>query len=336
MKNVGTYDAGVAGQKGRPISMRDSAIRSGQAFLTSELAKRDTLIREPLNSTTYQRDIDIKVGGGWAKNINAMNIDFGVTGGSNDGVISAGGANGIPVVQANLEDDIYKAHIFNIALRVGWIDAQRENFAGRSLEDLLTDGIRIAYDKHMDANVYVGFARYGTSGLLNNPFVTAQNAATGDSGSTQFEGKTADEILADINSAIVAAWAASAYDRSAIPNHALMPYEQYSYIATQKVSPLAEKTILTFLEENNIARKNGSDLFIGATAYCKGTGAANTDRLVVYRNDRKFLGLDELVPLMRSMTSPNTDAFAYDTIYAANISEVEVFYTQPIAYRDGI
>ena len=36
------------------------------------------------------------------------------------------------------------------------------------------------------------------------------------------------------------------------------------------------------------------------------------------------------------MTSPNAERFSYDTAYAGNVSEVEVFYNQTIIYVDGI
>ena len=122
----------------------------------------------------------------------------------------------------------------------------------------------------------------------------------------------------------------------AVPNHIIMPYEQYNYIATTKVTDLAEKTILTFLLENNVAKKNGSDLFIGATSWCKGAGEDKADRMAVYCNKERYLAMDELVPLTRAMTSTNTNDFCYDTAYAGNISEVEVFYDQTITYMDGI
>ena len=125
-------------------------------------------------------------------------------------------------------------------------------------------------------------------------------------------------------------------DLDAIPNHIIMPYEQYNYIATTRIGQLAEKTILTFLLENNVAKQNGSDLFIGATAWCKSAGAGNADRMVVYCNKERYIAMDELVPLTRAMTTPNAERFSYDTAYAGNVSEVEVFYTQPIVYVDGI
>jgi hypothetical protein len=132
------------------------------------------------------------------------------------------------------------------------------------------------------------------------------------------------------------AWAASGYDLDAVPNHIIMPYEQFNKLATTRIGNLAEKTILTFLLENNVAKQNGVDLFIGATAFCKGAGAGSTDRMVVYCNKERYVAVDELVPLTRAMTSTNAERFSYDTAYAANVSEAEIFYSETMQYVDGI
>jgi hypothetical protein len=115
-----------------------------------------------------------------------------------------------------------------------------------------------------------------------------------------------------------------------------MPYEQFNKLATTRIGNLAEKTILTFLLENNVAKQNGVDLFIGATAFCKGAGAGSTDRMVVYCNKERYVAVDELVPLTRAMTSTNAERFSYDTAYAANVSEAEIFYSETMQYVDGI
>ena len=321
---------------GKAIRTTDAAVASGNAFLISELEKRDPLVRQPLTSFTYPRDIPIRVGGGWVDSASALNINYGVTGGSDDGVVNASGANSPPVIQANLNKDKFSAHVFQIVMRVPFVDMQRQAITGRSLEQMLTDGIRLTYDKHMDANVYVGMAKYNTTGLLNNPMVTATPVATGASGSTNFSQKTPDEILADINAAILSGWQNAEWDRAAIPNHVLMPYAQYNYIATTKVTELATETILEFLLRNNVATKNGSELIIAATAYCAGAGAGGSDRMTAYRHDEKFLVMEEFVPMSRMMTNPNVDKFSYDSIYAANLSETQLFYLQPIGYFDGI
>lgn len=338
-ENVGTMDLGMASSgQPRAYAMDAAGIASGQAFLMSELEKRDMMIRTPLTSFTYTRDIPIRVGGGWAEYVSAMQVGYGITGGSGDGIVQAAGANGIPMVQADFSKGLFKAHMIAAGTRVQWLDMQRGNMTGRNMDSLLRDGLRMTYDKHMDENTYVGFASYGTTGLVNNPDVLVTDAAATGSGSgTTFASKTPDQILADINTAILTAWEQAEYDLDAVPNHIIMPYEQYNYLATTKVTDLADKTILTFLLENNVAKQNGSDLFIGATAWCKGAAAdSSSDRMVVYCNKERFVAMDELVPLTRAMTTPNTQYFCYDTAYAGNVSEVEVFYSQTMVYVDKI
>ena len=337
-KNMGTFDLGTVGGNGvnKACAMDAAGIASGQAFLVSELEKRDTLVRTPLTSYTYTRDIPIRVGGGWAEFVSAMGVGYGVTGGSGDGIVTAGSADGIPMVQADFGKDLWKTHMVSVGTRVFWIDQMRGNMTGRNMDTLLRDGVRMTYDKHMDENVYVGFAAYGSTGLLNNADVTVTNAATGAGGSATWATKTPDEILKDVNDAILAAWAASEYDLDAIPNHIVLPYEQYNYIATTKVSQLAEKTILTFLLENNVAKVNGGDLFIGATAWADGAGVGGADRMIVYCNKERYVAVDELVPLTRAMTTANAERFSYDTAYAGNVSEVETFYPMTMIYVDGI
>lgn len=343
-KNMGTFDGGVIASSpagtssmGRMQSMDAAAIANGGAFLQSELEKRDNTIRQPLTSFTYGRDIPMRVGGGWAEFISAMNVEYGVTGGSEDGLVHAGGANGIPMVQANFDKGLFKTHVFSIGMRIMWVDMQREKLTGRSLESILRDGIRMSYDKHMDANVYVGIKKYGSTGLINNPDVVTTNAAaTGTSSSTRFKDKTPDQILQDINAAILASWEAAEFDREAVPNHIIMPYEQFNYLATTKVTELAEKTILQFLLDNNVAKTNGSDLYIGGCSWCKGAGAGGTDRMMVYINKDRFIAADELAPLSRIMTQPNAENVCYDTAYMANISEVQMYYENIMRYVDGI
>ena len=336
-QNMGTMPLGCFGAKtGTPMTLDAAGISSGQAFLVSELEKRDTLLRTPLESHTWSRDIDVEVGGGWDEFVSALNVDFGVTGGSSDGLINAPGADGIPMVQANFGKDLFKTHIVALGSRIQWVDMQRGNMTGRNLDTVTRDGVRLAYEKHMDANTYVGFSKIGTTGIVNNSGVAASTVATGAGGYTAWSTKTADEILADINGAISDAWEAAEYDLDAIPNHILIPYAQLSLISSAKVSNDASKSILEYVLENNIAKLNGVDLFIGATAYCKGAGTGTTDRMVVYCRKRRFLKMDELAPLTRAMTTPNTENFCYDTAYAANVSEAEIFYTETMIYADGI
>lgn len=343
-QNVGTINAGTftvnnagAALTGGTPTMDAAAIQSGNAFLTSELEKRDPLIRKPLTSVTYPRDIPIEVGGGWVDYVSAMSVAYGMAGGSGASAVNGGGSNNIPVVQASVSKGAFKAHVFAAALRVMFVDMQRANFIGRSLDQMLQDGIRLAYDKHMDQNTYVGFDEYATTGLVNNPDVTKTTAATSGTGSSsKWADKTPKQILTDINSAITAVWAANEYDEAGIPNHILIPYEQYSYITTTMVSDLGTETIYDFLKKHNVAANHGVDLEIVPTRWVKGAGASNGDRMVVYVNNRRFVKADELVPLSRVMSAPNVTNVCYDTAYMANASEVQLMYQTSMLYVDGI
>lgn len=341
-QNVGTFDAGVvkftgsAPAMGAVPTMDAAGIASGGAFLVSELEKRDPVIRKPLTSFTYPRDIVMQTGGGWVDYSSAMSVAYGITGGAGGSVVQAGGSNGVPVVQASVDKGIYKAHVFALALRVMFQDMQRANFIGRSLDQLLQEGVRMTFDKHQDQNIYTGLSEYGTTGLINNPDAIESVVADGASGNGNWLTKTPAEILKDVNTALTTTWEQAGYDMAAIPNHILLPYEEYTYIVNTMVSDLAAKSIYDYIMENNIAAKNGSDLFIGATQWCKGAGAGGTDRMVVYVNHERYVKAEELVPLSRIMSAPNVTNVCYDTAYMANISETEVLYPQTITYWDQI
>lgn len=322
---------------GTQVQMNDAAIASGGAFLVSELEKRDTRLREPLTSFTYPRDLPISVGGGWVESISALNISYALPGSSVSGPVTTPAANGIPLVQANLGKDTFKTHQFGVGMRVSFVDMQRSGFLGRSLDQMLTQGVRMAYDKHMEANAYLGLQDFGTTGLLNHAGAVAANvAANGTGSSPAWKNKTPQQILDDVNAALADVWSAAEYDPSAMPNHILVPYEQYNHILTTKLTDLGAETILDFLQKNNAADKNGGRLTIAPTRWCQGAGVGGTDRMAVYVNAERFLKLEELVPLSRVMTQPNAANLCYDTGYAANLSEVEVFYPQCLRYYDGI
>ena len=106
--NVGTTNAGTFTMQSAPGAMNNvptmdaAGIATGGAFLASELEKRDPMIRKPLTSFTYPRDIVIETGGGWVDYVSAMAVSYGMTGGAANSPVTAGGANGIPTVQASV------------------------------------------------------------------------------------------------------------------------------------------------------------------------------------------------------------------------------------------
>ena len=320
---------------GGAMLMNDSAINSGMAFLNGELEKRDPRLLEPLQSVTWMRDIVAKTGGGWVEFSSNYFVDYATTGGNENGIIG-GETNDIPIMQANVNKDVFKVFPFANILKVPFVDQQKLQNIGRSLDDILDKGIRLNYNKSIDNIVYVGLPSMGVYGLVNNPNITATAAPNGAFGSALWKNKTPDEILADINNLIVATWTASEYDLTGMANHILIPPVQYAWLVGQKVSQAGNISILQFLLDNNIGKNQGVDITIAPSRWCTAAGTGGTDRMVAYVNDEDRVNFDLPVPLSRVMTQPNVEQMAYLTAYAAQIGQVKFLYYQCAQYMDGI
>lgn len=313
----------------------DAAIGTGMAFLNAELEKRDPRLLEPLQSVTWMRDIVAKTGGGWVEFTSNYFVDY-ATSGSNENGIIGGETNDIPIMQANLNKDVFKVFTFSNILKVPFVDQQKLQGIGRSLDDILDKGIRLNYNKSIDNIAYVGLPSMGIYGLMNNPNVVASAAPNGAGGTATWVSKTPDEILADVNSLIVATWAGSEYDLSGMANHVLIPPSQYAYIVGTKVSSAGNISILQFLLDNNIGKNQGVDLTIAPSRWCTAAGSSGKDRMFAYVNDEDRVNFDLTVPLSRVMTQPNVTEMAYLTAYAAQIGQVKFLYYQCARYMDGI
>jgi hypothetical protein len=77
----------------------------------------------------------------------------------------------------------------------------------------------------------------------------------GVSGLSAWTKKTADEILADVNTMLTSVWAASAW--AVIPGRLMLPPAQFGYISTQKVSQAGNVSILKYIQDNNLLTTSG-------------------------------------------------------------------------------
>lgn len=312
-----------------------AGISTGMAFLEGELEKRDPKIREPLTSVTWPRDIVAESGGGWVDFTSTLNVDYATSGG-NDNSLVGGATDVISLVQANINKDVYKVFTWAQGMKIPFVDSQKFQTIGRSIDSILDRGVRLNYNKSVDQLVYRGFTSVGFTGLVNDANIVRSTAPNGAAGSPLWQNKTVDEILWDVNKTLTEAWAASEYDESAIPNHLLLPPDKYAYIVSTRIGTSGDENILDYLLRNNLATNRGGNLYIAPCRWCSGTGTGNTDRMVAYVNDRDKVYFDLPVPLTRAMTQPVALQFAYITIYAAQMGQVKWLYYQPARYMDGI
>lgn len=312
-----------------------AGIATGMAFLEGELEKRDPKIREPLTSVTWQRDIVAETGGGWVDFTSTMDVDY-ATSAPNEQALIGGATDLIPTVQANINKDVFRVFTWAQAMKIPFVDQQKYQTIGRSIDQILDRGIRLNYNKSIDQLVYQGFSNVGVTGITNDASVTAAAATTGAGGTTTWETKTVDEILWDINKMLIEAWAAAEYDDSAMPNHILLPPAKFAYLVSTRIGTSGDENILGYILKNNIANQQGVDLKIFPCRWLTGAGTAGAERMMCYVNKKDFLYFDLPVPLTRAMTQPVALQFAYITIYAAQMGQVKFLYNQPVRYVDGI
>ena len=317
------------------LRANDRMVNDNFAFLQKQLEKTDSRILEPLQSTLWPRDMPVKTGGGFLENVSTIDVNYASTGAGEKGLVFDT-ANDIPVIQADYGKTV--SRVFNWAqyLVMSYIQEQKFRNIALNVEEALNKGVHLLFDKFCDENVFVGFNKVASTGLINNANVTRVTADphTTDGTDTTWEDKDADEILADINDNLTAVWSANDMAEDALPNHVLIPTKQYGSIVTRKVGTTGDKSILTYIEENNIVTKQGKNLVISPNKYCTGAGTGSSDRMVIYINDESKIRYHQTAPLHRLSTEIRDLSFR--TPYVAQVSEVEFLYPTTVRYVDGI
>jgi hypothetical protein len=331
----------------------DAIATTGLAFLRGELEKRDPKLLEPLNNVSYFKDINVVPGGGFVDYTSNVFVDYASVGGNYGGVndygIQGGQTNGIPMIQANLSKDVYKVLTWGNNMKVSFVDNEKYMNTGatKSLDQMFNDGVRLNFNKALDQNAYLGFANYGTYGLVNQTTVYAYDVDTNAAASsTLWSNKTAIEILKDVNALINNAYIACEYDESAVIDHILIPPAQFAYIQITPVTLAGSESILSYILRNNLAENFGKHLTIRPSRWCIGAGGASdsagveggaaADRMVGYCMDEKYLNFDLTVPCTRIMTAPDVGQQAYLTAFAGQIGQVKALFPTTMRYADGI
>ena len=314
-----------------PASLRAN---DSYTFLMKELERVDQKIYEPLTGTDWPRDMPVITGGGLLESIVSVDVTYGSSGQREDNLIFDA-TNDIPVIQADLSQSIARCFNFAEYLSFSVLEREKMRSVGRDPEAFLNKGIRLHCDKIIDQNVYTGFTRVSSTGLINNPrIMRVSSPATGTGNSSKWADKTADQILDDINTLIAGVWKVCDCSSDALPDHILVPVEQFGLLVTRKVSDDSERSILTYVLENNLTNQQGGHLVISPCKWLSGAGSNYADRMVCYINSPDKICFNLTQPLRRMDTE-----YAEMRIkipYIAQFSEVRFLYTQTVRYMDGI
>jgi hypothetical protein len=310
---------------------------SSLAYYVNQLENLDKRFYEPLVSVTWSRDIKLRAGITMSQESTSFIRSAFAAPGSlqnttgNFPWVSAE-TNAIPGVSVNGEKLVYPLRLLAREISYTSVELDRSQLTGQPIDVQKLDAFNILYQMNTDQMVYLGSSDVGATGLLNESTVAASTAVNGVSGSPLWVNKTPDEILADVNSEIAAVWLTAAY--AICPSKIVLPPNQFSYIASQKVSSAGNVSILKFVKENSIALQiNGVELDIQPCKWNAGAGVNGTDRMLCYTNDEIRVRFP-MVPLRRETAYYQGIRFIAPYLWA--FGQVEFPYPETLGYLDGI
>lgn len=196
-----------------------------------------------------------------------------------------------------------------------------------------------AYEEFVDGVVIRGRPNAandvkGWKGLINEPSVSVvQVQADGNGGSPAFDDKTADQVLRDINEALVGVYTESLTVEMA--DTILMPIATFASLGTRRI-PSTTMTILQFLTQYNAyTGQTGQGLTLRAVRGLDTAGTGGTGRMVVYRNDPQVL--KQRIPMPhRFLPAWQRSPLRFDVPGIFRLAPLEIRRPKAIRYIDGV
>ncbi|MDB5448309.1 MAG: putative bacteriophage protein [Phenylobacterium sp.] len=325
------------------VTFDQAAYDSAGAFLIGELERLDPMIHEPLVSTTWDRDIDLRTDVQMGDEHSSYTTSsFGSAGGAAPAGISWAGKATTTLPRAQLDIQKVVNDLTLWAEEVSYtvpelISAQQ---LGRPIDTQMLSALNLKSNMDIDQLVYVGDAAIGATGLVNHTLVTnTGNVANGSTAAPQWVTKTPDEIVADFNELLISVWAASGY--KAPPDKVLVAPNPFGYISTVKVSEAGNVSILSYVQENNIMTaqfKRPLEILPvkwldKANINGPGGSAATYDRMVAYSQRPEYVRFP-FVPLQAMQ--PQYRGIWVAVPYYGRLGRVELVYPETVGSRDGI
>ena len=126
------------------------------------------------------------------------------------------------------------------------------------------------------------------AGLVNFPTVPFGNVAGADATARLWANKTADQILADVNTLLTGVYTGSRTVEMA--NTLLLPIDRMLSISQRRLDATSDQTILSFLARtNSYTVVTGQPLLIRGVRDLETKGAGGTARMVAYNRDPRVL-----------------------------------------------
>lgn len=333
------------------LTFDSRTVDSTGAYLVGELERLDQTLHAPLAAVSWPRDIDLREDVSLADDVSSFTLStFGSAGslGTGNGIgngkawigKSTDQVGGVSVDISKITNPLTP---WGLELKYTILELESSVKLGRPIDVQKYDAMTLKYQMDVDEQVYIGDVPAGFTGLVNSARVTASNVPNGAGGFPQWNKKTPQEIIADVNALLAAAWAASGY--AVMPQRLLLPPTQFGYLSATPMSIVGSgnggTSVLRYIQENSLLTTSGNGkLEIAPLKWLVGAGAGGTlgttgtvDRMVAYTK-RKDLVRFPMTLLQR--TAIQYESIYQKTTYFGKLGVVEVVYPETMVYLDGI
>lgn len=205
---------------------------------------------------------------------------------------------------------------------------------GTNLTSERAEAARRAYEEFMDRLVRVGDTRKGVTGLFNNANVTREDAVNDGTGSSRlWTAKTADQIVRDVNNALLGVFEGSLTVEMA--DTVLLPISAMKTLAEKRIDSTTI-TALQYLATNNLYTfTTGAPLMIRGVLDLENAGSGSTGRMVVYRRDPRVVKFHLPMP-HRFLPVWQTGPITFDVPGIFRVGSVDIRRPGAFRYVDGI
>ena len=324
---------------------------SNFAFVSTRLAKLHENAYDPIWYVTWRKDIKgIDVGGGFVDYVEYFTINWqGIQEqterlfGNNAGVI--------PRVNANANQSIAAVYTYEVAYDLKFVELEKLNTLRfqRSIQEIYQDAIAAGWELFAQIIAYTGVSN-GGFGLFNSTNVKVYTAPVGVSGGSKFEDLTDAEIIAFFNGVIAEYLINTNHNLAMLPDTFLLPIAD-SRELSNRTSTFFVKSLRNYILQNNFGSDEvaGTDMEpvykfqIRGRQQLDAIGTFSDGRVVVYRNEKRFVRMDMPYPLQVYYTGPNVERGAYTSFFIGQISHIQMPYNDapgaagefgPVTYWD--
>jgi hypothetical protein len=300
----------------------------GMAFLVSQLAFLETEL-----FTAYQLPMQYRelvpidnAAGPWATSIEWLMYDY-----AGRGRRSSGKGRDIPLVDVSYARGMMPVVHGAVGYDYSMQELRTSAFLGRPIDGAKQAAALDVYQRHMNDVALWGESESNITGLFNNANVsqtTAPNAdwlAAGDL-------KTPAEILSDLNTLIFTIWEATGF--SEFPTDIVLPPVLFAHLASTMIPDSGGKTILMWVQENNIAfTQSNRRITFTAAPGLNTAGENGTTRILGYVKNPSRVKMH--IPMILQFLDPQREGLDVLVPGEYRYSGVSWRYPTSALYMDG-